>query len=190
MAAAPAGILYSYASRGKKSQLGIYNPKKWWELTTMRARRDFDAHGPDWIEAWFATNDKPLRFIVDSGCCTILPSSMADEFRKMKECDMYDFLAAVSKFSKRFFARYSVLIHVHDFHAQLPGSDGFKEFTRDAHLAIKVVQGQFRTQAEKYTAPLAAEASAVVADIFGENKGVECRHHDTRVPSILLGANK
>ena len=95
LAAAALAVLFSYASRGKKSQLGIYNPKKWWELTTMRARRDFDAHGPDWIEAWFATNDKPLRFIVDSGYCTILPSSMADEFRKMKECDMYEFLAAV-----------------------------------------------------------------------------------------------
>lgn len=86
-------ILYS---RGRKSDLRVYNPKKWWELTTMRAKREFDANAPAWIEAWFSKNDQPLRFIVDSGYCTILPSSMADEFRKMKELCMYKFLGTVS----------------------------------------------------------------------------------------------
>lgn len=88
-------VVLSYWWRGKKSNLRVYNPKKWWELTTMRAKRDFDAHAPGWIESWFSQNDKPLRFIVDSGYCTILPSSMADEFRKMKELCMYKFLGTV-----------------------------------------------------------------------------------------------
>lgn len=59
-----------------------------------------------------------------------------------------------------------------DFHSHLPGFDGFKEVARDAHLLTKVVTGQFQTQAVKYTAPLAAEASNVIADLFGEDKGM------------------
>lgn len=95
LAVALLALFCGYIVPRKKSDLGIYNPKKWWELTTMRSKRDFDANAPDWIEAWFAANDKPLRFIVDSGYCTILPSSMADEFRKMKELCMYTFLGTV-----------------------------------------------------------------------------------------------
>lgn len=93
-----AGFL-GYRFRRRKSSLRVYNPRKWWELTTMRSRREFDANAPNWIEAWFSQNNKPLRFIVDSGYCTILPSSMADEFRKMKEICMYTFLGTVSSFS-------------------------------------------------------------------------------------------
>lgn len=89
-------VVLGYLLRGKKSNLRVYNPKKWWELTTMRAKRDFDANAPGWIESWFSQNNKPLRFIVDSGYCTILPSSMADEFRKMKELCMYKFLGTVN----------------------------------------------------------------------------------------------
>lgn len=92
-------LLLIYTFQGRKSDLRVYNPKKWWELTTMRAKRDFDANASRWIEAWFSQNDKPLRFIVDSGYCTILPSSMADEFRKMKEICMYKFLGTVSSVS-------------------------------------------------------------------------------------------
>nr|Q3S2T8.1 RecName: Full=Dihydromonacolin L monooxygenase mokC; AltName: Full=Cytochrome P450 monooxygenase mokC; AltName: Full=Dihydromonacolin L hydroxylase; AltName: Full=Monacolin K biosynthesis protein C; AltName: Full=Monacolin L hydroxylase [Monascus pilosus]ABA02241.1 P450 monooxygenase [Monascus pilosus] len=168
-------ILYS---RGRKSDLRVYNPKKWWELTTMRAKREFDANAPAWIEAWFSKNDQPLRFIVDSGYCTILPSSMADEFRKMKELCMYKFLGT-------------------DFHSHLPGFDGFKEVTRDAHLITKVVMNQFQTQAAKYTKPLADEASATIADIFGDNKEWhtapvynECLDLVTRTVTFIMVGDK
>lgn len=99
-------LLYLYSS-GRKSELRVFNPKRWWEPTTMRAKRDFDANAPSWIESWFSQNDKPIRFIVDSGYCTILPSSMADEFRKMKELCMYKFLGTVR--SPQFFATASAV---------------------------------------------------------------------------------
>ncbi|KAK1658041.1 P450 monooxygenase [Colletotrichum godetiae] len=143
--------------RRKRSSLRVYNPKKWWELTNMRSRRDFDTHGPDWIQAWFSENDKPIRFVVDSGYCSILPSSMADEFRKMKELCMYKFLAT-------------------DFHSHLHGFDGFKEVTRDAHLATKVVLGQFQTQANKYVIPLSLKAKSAISDVMGHNKEWHTTH--------------
>lgn len=79
----------------KRSSLPIYNPPKWWELTNMRSRREFDLHGPDWIQAWFSKNKQPIRFVVDSGYCTILPSAMGEELRKMKELSLYTFLKSV-----------------------------------------------------------------------------------------------
>lgn len=100
-------LLLYLCSSGRRSELPVFNPKTWWELTTMRAKRDFDANAPSWIESWFSQNDKPIRFIVDSGYCTILPSSMADEFRKMKELCMYKFLGTVR--SPPFFATASAV---------------------------------------------------------------------------------
>jgi hypothetical protein len=102
-------VIVALFFRGKKSKLRVYNPKKWWELTNMRSRREFDTHGPNWIEAWFSQNDEPIRFVVDSGYCSILPSSMADEFRKMKELCMYKFLATVRCFPFTFFLSFSAL---------------------------------------------------------------------------------
>ncbi|OIW25674.1 P450 monooxygenase [Coniochaeta ligniaria NRRL 30616] len=150
-------VMVAFSFCGKRSCLPIYNPKKWWELTNMRSRREFDAHGPDWIQAWFSQNDRPIRFVVDSGYCSILPSSMADEFRKMKELCMYKFLAT-------------------DFHSHLHGFDGFKEVTRDAHLATKVVLGQFQTQASKYVVPLSAKAKTAISDVMGDNKEWHSTH--------------
>jgi hypothetical protein len=91
-------FVVAFFVRRKRSNLEVYNPTKWWELTNMRSRSEFDTHGPDWIQAWFSTNDRPIRFVVDSGYCSILPSSMANEFRKMKELCMYKFLATVRFF--------------------------------------------------------------------------------------------
>lgn len=102
-------VIVALFFRGKKSKLRVYNPKKWWELTNMRSRREFDTHGPNWIEAWFSQNNEPIRFVVDSGYCSILPSSMADEFRKMKELCMYKFLATVRCFPFTFFLSFSAL---------------------------------------------------------------------------------
>jgi hypothetical protein len=96
-------VVVAFFFRRKKSNLRVYNPKKWWELTNMRSRREFDSHGPNWIEAWFSQNDEPIRFVVDSGYCSILPSSMADELRKMKELCMYKFLTTVRCFPFTFF---------------------------------------------------------------------------------------
>lgn len=81
----------------KRSTPPIYNPPKWWELTNMRCGREFGLHGPDWIRAWFSKNNTPIRFVVDSGYCTILPSSMGDELRKMKQLSLYQFLKSVSE---------------------------------------------------------------------------------------------
>ncbi|OHF04576.1 P450 monooxygenase [Colletotrichum orchidophilum] len=152
--------------RRKRSNLRVYNPKQWWEFTNMRSRRDFDTHGPDWIQAWFSKNNEPIRFVVDSGYCSILPSSMADEFRKMKELCMYKFLAT-------------------DFHSHLHGFDGFKEVTRDAHLATKVVLGQFQTQANKYVVPLSIKAKAAISDVMGDDKGKNLRDQVDKTRSLV-----
>lgn len=73
-------LLYSF--RGTKNKVHMVNPKRLFELTTARAKKDYVVHGHRMLQDWFGANpSQPVRFNADFDELVVLPPSMADEIR-------------------------------------------------------------------------------------------------------------
>ncbi len=60
----------------------VLNPKRRFELTDTRPKKEFMAGIEGMLRKWFESNpDKPARVIGDLGVITVLPPNMANEIR-------------------------------------------------------------------------------------------------------------
>ncbi|GIJ83279.1 hypothetical protein Asppvi_002098 [Aspergillus pseudoviridinutans] len=145
-------LLLVYALQRPKSRLPLANPRRFFELSDSRVKREFISGAPDIIEKGFSlTGNKPFRIIADIGEVTILPPSLANEVRNNKNLS---------------FAKYMY----RNFHAHLPGFEAFIEGGRDSRLVKHVSQRQLTTTLNKITVPLSEECSLSLQEIFTDNE--------------------
>lgn len=71
-----------YSLKNSKSKLPLVNPRKAFELSSARIKKEFIRNAPDIFEKGFAlTGNKPFRVIADIGEVIILPPDLANEVR-------------------------------------------------------------------------------------------------------------
>ena len=89
-------FLVVYSFQGSKSNVPLLNPRKAFEFTDNRLKKEFDFSAPDMMRNWFAKNpDKPIRFNSDTGKVTVLAPKFANEVRNDERLDLFRFLDRV-----------------------------------------------------------------------------------------------
>ncbi|KAK3321311.1 putative cytochrome P450 monooxygenase [Cercophora scortea] len=133
---------------GAKNTIPHLNPRRPFEFTDTRAKKDFNFGAKKMLAGWFGANpDKPVRVISGVGEVTVLPPHLANELRND---DRLDF----SKWTHK------------AFHAHIPGFDGFKEVTRDTHIVQAVILKDLTKYLNKLTEPLAEETAFALAELL------------------------
>jgi hypothetical protein len=122
LAAALAMIfLYSLQASSSKSRLPLLNPRKTLELSDTGPKSQFLTKSRGMLEAWFRDHpDKAARVIGDAGEVIVLPPRLAHEIRNDPRLS---FAGWVRK----------------NFHAHIPGFDGFREGSQDSGLVQTVI---------------------------------------------------
>ncbi|KAK1623166.1 hypothetical protein BDP81DRAFT_140053 [Colletotrichum phormii] len=113
-------ILRSYIRTKSKEKIPLINPPKWFEPTTTRVKLAFALNARKWVTKGVKTS-RPFRLLTDIGELTVLPSEFA---RELRADPRLDFAAVINR----------------TFHANLPGFEGFREGTPDAHRIRDVVR--------------------------------------------------
>lgn len=89
-------ILIFYSLHGCEPNAPLLNPKKPFELTQTRSKREYILGAGGMLQKWFSVNpNKPARLISDTGQVTVLPPHMAAEIRNDERLSFSKFLDKV-----------------------------------------------------------------------------------------------
>ncbi|KAK3684117.1 putative cytochrome P450 monooxygenase [Podospora appendiculata] len=155
---------------GVKNPIPLLNPRRPFEFTDTRAKKDFVFGSKKMLGDWFGANpDKPVRLISGFGEVTVLPPHLANELRNDNRLD----------FSKWTYKA---------FHAQIPGFDGFKEGTRDTNIVQAVILKDLTKYLNKLTEPLAEETAFALAELLptGDDDKDNCTWHSIPLRETML----
>ncbi|KAK2016900.1 cytochrome P450 [Colletotrichum eremochloae] len=109
-----------FTSARHKPTIPLVNPPKPFEPTSLRVKLAFALNARKWLSKGVQTG-KPFRLLTDIGELTVLPSKYVRELRANPSLS---FAAVINQ----------------TFHAHLPGFEGFREGTPDAHRSRDVVK--------------------------------------------------
>ncbi|PSN72410.1 cytochrome P450 monooxygenase [Corynespora cassiicola Philippines] len=125
----------------KKSNVPLYNPKKWYELSNSRAKLQILFNLRETLDTWFAEHpEQPIRVLTDMGELTVVSPTMANT---IKSDPRLSFSRANNP----------------QFHHEVAGFDPFREAGKNSgRLAKTVIKKDLTKLLNKVTWPLAQEA--------------------------------
>lgn len=134
-----AALLYAHAVQA----VAVVNPRKRFELTDSRVRREFIKDARGLLDGWFRDNPgRPVNINADIGVVTVLPPSMADEIRNDTRLSFTESTARVRfdapppSFSKCLSPSTDAL---QTSQAHLPGFDGFRAGLEMEEVITRVI---------------------------------------------------
>lgn len=88
--------LLAYSLKSPRSKLPLVNPRKAFEVSDSRIKKDFILNAPDIFERGFTlTGNKPFRVNADIGEVIILPPELANEVRNDTRLSFSEFMYRV-----------------------------------------------------------------------------------------------
>ncbi|KAL2017607.1 hypothetical protein VTK56DRAFT_1927 [Thermocarpiscus australiensis] len=135
--AAALAMLFLFSLQTSSSKLPHLNPRKAFELTETRCKKDFVTNSRAILDAWFRKHpDRAARVIGDAGEIIVLPPHLANEMRNDPRLSFSGWI-------------------VKNFHAHLPGFEGFREGTRDSRIVQDVImKGPYQVPEQGHRAAL------------------------------------
>ncbi|KAG7284932.1 hypothetical protein NEMBOFW57_009547 [Staphylotrichum longicolle] len=130
------------------SKLPHLNPQRTFEFTETRSKKDFVTNSRPMLDAWFQTHpNQAARVIGDAGEIIVLPPHLANEIRNDPRLSFANWIYK-------------------NFHAHLPGFEGFREGSRDSHIVQNVIMKDLTKYLNKVTEPLAEETALAVDELY------------------------
>ncbi|KAK4246332.1 cytochrome P450 [Corynascus novoguineensis] len=100
------------------------------------------------LDAWFREHpDQATRVIGDAGEIIVLPPNLTNEMRNDPRLSFSDWIRK-------------------NFHAHLPGFEGFREGTRDSRIVQEVIMKDLTKYLNKVTEPLSEETALAVDELY------------------------
>ncbi|KAF4635600.1 hypothetical protein G7Y89_g2493 [Cudoniella acicularis] len=141
-------LLILYSLQGPKSNLPFLNPRRTFEFSNVRPKKEFIVGANEMIGKWFNQNpDKPTRVTTDAGVMTLLPPKFADEIKNNGVLDFEGFAHKA-------------------YHSQFPGFEGF----RDSSLVHRVIEKDISKFLNTSTKILSEEFDEAMPIYFPESK--------------------
>lgn len=141
-------FLFSFQMSSKLPHL---NPRKVFELTETRCKKDFVTNSRAMLDAWFRNHpDQAARAIGDTGEVILLPPRLVNEMRNDPRLSFGGWVAK-------------------NLHAHLPGFEGFREGSRDSRIVQGVIMKDLTKYLNKVTEPLSEETAVAMDELYPAN---------------------
>ncbi|KAL0262306.1 hypothetical protein SLS55_003748 [Diplodia seriata] len=128
------------------SDFPLINPRKFYDIGGIRAKLSFVFNARHLLALGVRTQ-KPFRLLTDIGELTVLPAHYANEIRNDPRLSFAEVISQT-------------------FHADLPGFEGFRQGTADAHMSRDVANKQLTHSLASVTEALSGECAAALHELF------------------------
>ncbi|KKY20492.1 putative cytochrome p450 [Diplodia seriata] len=128
------------------SDFPLINPRKFYDIGGIRAKLSFVFNARHLLALGVRTQ-RPFRLLTDIGELTVLPAHYANEIRNDPRLSFAEVISQT-------------------FHADLPGFEGFRQGTADAHMSRDVANKQLTHSLASVTEALSGECAAALQELF------------------------
>lgn len=151
---AAALAMFFLFSLQRSSKLPHLNPQKAFEFTETRSKKDFVMNSRSMLDAWFQKHpNQAARVIGDAGEIIVLPPNLAHEIRNDPRLSFANWIYKVGMLTKCCTLAANKGILPQNFHAHLPGFEGFREGSRDSHIVQDVIMKDLTKYLSKFWSP-------------------------------------
>ncbi|KAI1322177.1 cytochrome P450 [Xylariaceae sp. FL0255] len=138
------------AKRRALDNFPLVNTPAWYDVFGLRAKLSFVLSARDLL-AQGVRSGKPFRLLTDLGEMIVLPSKYANEIRSDPRLSFAEVIEQ-------------------NFHAELPGFEGFRQGTTDARLTRDIANKQLTHSLAGVTEALSEEAESSLSALFPPSK--------------------